>query len=106
MFFDKKDASQTEKIMEQREQIKASMEANLRKLNFTSLEVSEVLELISIAETKIQFIKDSLIGSNINIEDPTPIMKKAQDEIRRLQQELANDIRNKVEEIKKRKIID
>lgn len=104
MFFKKKEKSTTQKIEEDRQNIKETLAANLKKLKFTNMEISEVMELIAVAETKIQVLKDSLIGSNINTDDPTPIMKQVHDEIMAIQQQLAIDIKTKVEQIKKRKV--
>ena len=91
------------KIEEDREKIKETMAANLKKLNFTNMEINEVMELIAVAETKIQILKDSLIGSNINNDDPTPQMKQVHDEIMAIQQQLAADIKSKVAQIRERK---
>lgn len=105
MFFGKKkEENLTKKIEEDREKIKETMVANLKKLNFTNMEINEVMELIAVAETKIQILKDSLIGSNINNDDPTPQMKQVHDEIMAIQQQLAADIKNKVAQIRERKI--
>ena len=96
MFFGKKkEENLTKKIEEDREKIKETMAANLKKLNFTNMEINEVME--------IQILKDSLIGSNINNDDPTPQMKQVHDEIMAIQQQLASDIKTKVAQIRERK---
>ena len=51
----------------------------------------------------IQEQKDLLIGTNINVDDVNLAMKPSFDEIRRLQQKMALDIRTKIAEIKQRK---
>lgn len=98
------DESKTEKIMEERSEIKKQMEENLRKLNFTTIETKEVLNLISTTERKIETLKVKLIGSNINNDDPMPFQEKILGEIKELQQQLQLDIRAKVQEIRQRKI--
>lgn len=98
-----KEKSQTEKIKEERDKIKTTLENNLKQLGFTKLEINEVIDVITLAEADIKVLKDSLIGTNINNSDPTPIMKKVMDEIRERQQQMAADIKVKVEQIKKRK---
>ena len=47
------------------------------------------------AEAKIETIKVSLNGTNINTDDPTPVMKLALDQIKLLQTKMALDIRTK-----------
>ena len=50
MFFGKKkEENLTKKIEEDREKIKETMAANLKKLNFTNMEINEVMELIAVA---------------------------------------------------------
>jgi hypothetical protein len=105
-FFDKifgPQKSTTEKIQEDRNKIRKLLEDNLKKLNFTSIEIKEVQEIITIAEEDIQVLKDSLIGTNINNPDPTPIMNKVTNEIRTRQIQMSEDIKKKVQEIQKRK---
>ena len=99
----KKEKNLTKKIEEDRANIKETLVANLKKLNFTNMEINEVMELIAIAETKIQVLKDSLIGSNINNPDPTPLMRQVHNEIMAIQQQLAVDIKSKVIQIKEKK---
>lgn len=102
LFKKKEEESKTEKIMDQRSKIKDQMAENLRKLNFTTMEISEVLNLITVTESKIEMLKTGLIGSNID-NDPRPIQEKTVSKIRELQTQLQEDIRNKVAEIQKRK---
>ncbi len=51
------------------------------------------------AEAKIERVKVSLNGTNINTDDPTPKMQMALDEIKILQTQMALDIRTKISEI-------
>lgn len=102
--FFKEKKTKTEQINEDRDKIKNTMAANLQKIGFTKLEISEVVDIITVTESEIKILKDSLIGTNINTNDPTPIMKKVFDEIRVLQQQMAVDIKKKVAEIQKRKV--
>ena len=96
--------SKTEKILEERSEIKLQMENNLRKLNFTTMEINQVLNLITVAERKIEKLKRGLIGSNINNDNPLPLQEKTLEEIREIQKQLQIDIKSKVEEIRQRKI--
>lgn len=95
--------TKTEQIQEDRDKIKNTLDANLKKIGFTALEIKEVLDIVTITEANIQILKDSLIGTNINTENPLPIMEKVTLEIRQLQQEMAVGIKKKVQEIQKRK---
>ncbi len=95
--------STTEKIQEDRNKIRKLLEDNLKQLSFTTMEINEVQDIITVAEEDIQTLKDTLLGTNINNPDPTPIMNKVSNEIRARQQQMSIDIKNKVQEIQKRK---
>ena|GEM_PF-6488642 len=96
--------SKTEKILEERSEIKIQMQDNLRALNFTTIEIKQVLDLITVAERKIEKLKMGLIGSNINNDNPLPQQEKTLEEIREIQKQLQIDIKNQVQEIRERKI--
>lgn len=89
----------TQKILSEREKIKNQMENKLRRLKFSDGEIEEVLDIIDMAEAKIEKIKVSLNGTNINTDDPTIKMRVALDEIKILQTKMALDIREKINEI-------
>ena len=91
------------KINEERENQKNIMITNLLNIGFSEDDVKEVIEIIVKAEKDIQEQKDLLIGTNINVDDVNLAMKPSFDEIRRLQQKMALDIRTKIAEIKQRK---
>lgn len=95
--------NRTEKINEERENQKNIMVTNLLNIGFSEDDVKEVIEIIVKAERDIQEQKDLLIGTNINVDDVNLAMKPCFDEIRRLQQKMARDIRVKIAEIKQRK---
>ncbi len=95
--------NRTEKINEERENQKNIMVTNLLNIGFSEDDVKEVIEIIVKAEREIQEQKDLLIGTNINVDDVNLAMKPCFDEIRRLQQKMAKDIRVKIAEIKQRK---
>ena len=89
----------TKKIMQDRDKIKNQMIKKLSSLKFNENEINEVLNIIDFAEAKIEAVKVTLNGTNINTDDPTPAMKLALDEIRLLQTKMAVDIRVKINEI-------
>ena len=95
--------NKTKKINEERENQKNIMITNLLNIGFSEDDVKEVIEIIVKAEKDIQEQKDLLIGTNINVDDVNLAMKPSFDEIRRLQQKMALDIRTKIAEIKQRK---
>lgn len=95
--------NRTKKINEERENQKNIMITNLLNIGFSEDDVKEVIEIIVKAEKDIQEQKDLLIGTNINVDDVNLAMKPSFDEIRRLQQKMALDIRTKIAEIKQRK---
>lgn len=89
----------TQKIMKERDKIKNQMIRKLTQLKFSEKEIYDVLDIIDLAEAKIEKVKVSLNGTNINTDDPTPAMKIALDEIKILQTKMAIDIRKKISEI-------
>lgn len=89
----------TQKIMKERDKIKNQMVRKLTQLKFSEKEIYDVLDIIDLAEAKIEKVKVSLNGTNINTDDPTPAMKMALDEIKILQTKMAIDIRKKINEI-------
>lgn len=95
--------NRTKKINEERENQKNILITNLLNIGFSEEDVKEVIEIIVKAEKDIQEQKDLLIGTNINVDDVNLAMKPSFDEIRRLQQKMALDIRTKIAEIKQRK---
>lgn len=97
------DKSETAKILKKRDKIKAQLEKELIKMNFSDKELDEVFGIIDFTEAKIEQIKVSLNGTNINTDDPTPVMRAAMNEIEILQTKMAIEIRQKVAEIIGRK---
>ena len=95
--------NKTQEINKKRSEVKDSMEANLKSIGFTDEEVNEVLDIITVAEDEIQKQKDLLIGTNINNQYFNETMRPIFAEIKRLQLKMADDIRNKISEIKQRK---
>lgn len=95
--------NKTQEINKKRSEVKDSMEANLKSIGFTDEEVNEVLDIITVAEDEIQKQKDLLIGTNINNQYFNEAMRPIFAEIKRLQLKMADDIRNKISEIKQRK---
>ena len=59
----------TQKIMQDRDKIKNQMIKKLLSLKFSENEINEVLNIIDMAEAKIETIKVSLNGTNINTDD-------------------------------------
>lgn len=95
--------ARTEQIKKDREAIKETFRTNLREIGFTSMEIDEVLDVITMYEEKIEFAKLKLIGTNINNPDPGEIMHDVFGEIREYELNMGRDIKAKIEEIKKRK---
>lgn len=97
--------NKTKKISKKHIEVKASMEENLKSIGFTQEEINEVLNIIDTAEKKIQEQKDLLIGIDINNRYVKETMKPIFEEIKKLQLKMANDIKEKIDEIKERKCI-
>lgn len=95
--------NKTEKIMNERSEIKNTLANNLKGIGFTEDEIEEVLDVVTKSEEAIQEQKDLLIGTNINNPDPNIIMREIFDEIKRLQLQTGVDVKAKIAEIKARK---
>ncbi len=101
MFNDDFDTNEdrTLQIAKERELIKEKMKDKLDKLGFNDTEINSVIQIIDITEAKISTLKSSLIGTNINNDDPTPIMAHVISQIKQLQIDMAEDIKKRVDEI-------
>lgn len=95
--------AKTEKIKQERENIKETFRKNLREIGFTTMEIDEVIDVIVMYEQKIEYAKLKLIGTNINNPDPSEIMHDVFSEIREYELNMGRDVKAKIEEIKKRK---
>ena len=95
--------SKTEEINEERSEITLTLMKNLKAIGFTDDEVEEVVEIIDLAEAKIQEKKDSLIGTNINNPNVNEDMKKIFQAIRNIQLQMGEDVKERIAEIKGRK---
>ena len=93
----------TLQIAKERESIKEKIVEKLKSLNFTQDEIKSVLNIIFIAEGKIEALKSTLIGTNINTNDPTPAMAHVLVQIKQLQIDMAQDIKKRVDEILSKK---
>ena len=87
------------KIARERDEIKEKINEKLKALNFDDKEIKSVLSIIDAAEAKISAIKSTLLGTNINTDDPeTPVML-AKVEINKIQLEMAKQMQEKIAEI-------
>lgn len=93
----------TLQIAKERQAIKEKMADKLKGMNFTDDEIKSVLQIIFIAEGKIEALKSTLIGTNINNPDPTPIMAQVISQIKQLEIDMAEDIQKRVSEIQAKK---
>lgn len=93
----------TEKARQQREILRKNLERTLEEQKFTPREIDEVMGIIDAAEIEIQKIKDSLIGTNLNNEDPSDavkIVEVARIKIHELEIKMGQDIKDKVAQIR------
>lgn len=93
----------TEKARKQREQIKKNLVKTLEGQGFTNKDIARVMDVIDVAEGEIQAIKDSLIGTNINNEDPDPmkVLYDGKMKIREREIKMGQEIKDMVALIKK-----
>lgn len=83
--------------------IKAKMKRALKLRGFSDMEITEILDVITLAEADIQIAEDSLAHININNPDPTRAMHAAIQDIKKYEKELAYNVRKKILEIMARK---
>lgn len=83
--------------------LKNQLALQLMGCGFTQLEVSEVLDVIALAEADIKVAEDSLAHVNINNPDPTRSMHAAIEQIRQYKKEAAYNVRKKIMDIIARK---
>lgn len=90
----KKDTqTQTEKIAQQRTDIKVELAAKLYQKGFSEDEVDIVLSIIETAENDIELIKKSLIGTNINPKgDPNKPLADGVEKIKQRQIEMQKEL--------------
>src|SRR3989339_1337492 len=90
-----------DKILSERDKIKGEIKVTLTGLGLNPPEIDEVLSIVDVAQDKIEKLKESLIGTNIN-QDPTEIQKKVYQEIQQIMAFMNIDLKRKVEDILKK----
>lgn len=88
---------------EMKERLMKSLTASLSAHNFTKMEIKEVYDIIELAETDIQALKDSLMQIKLTSSNPTAAILKIKKEVEFIQQQMAADIKTKIRQIKLRK---
>lgn len=106
--FNKKEEqpTKTEQIKESRHTVKLNLAVKLYEKGCTDDEVEEVLAVIETAETDIQIIKNSLIGTNINPnmeEDPMKPLYDGIEKIKQRQAEMKKELDETIERILRNK---
>ncbi len=96
--FSEKD-DKTLQIAKEREQIKQKMAQKLKDIKFTDDEIKSVIQIIDSTEGKIEALKSSLIGTNINTDDPTPAMAHVLVQIKQLEIDMAENIKKRIAQI-------
>ena len=96
--FSEKD-DKTLQIAKEREQIKQKMTQKLKDIKFTDDEIKSVIQIIDSTEGKIEALKSSLIGTNINTDDPTPAMAHVLVQIKQLEIDMAENIKERIAQI-------
>ena len=90
------------KILEHQSELKASITKNLKQMNFSEQEISEVVAIIDKNSILVEEAKQPLI--NISADD---ILNKVEDEtkinIKNISDDMLNQLRTKVSEIQSRK---
>lgn len=86
-----------------REILKNNLAASLMQRGFTQMEVTEIMDVITLAEADIQIAADSLAHVNVNNPDPTRAIHAAVEDMKRYEKELNYNLRMKILEILNRK---
>lgn len=81
---------------------RSELEISMKALGLNNDDIQEVLSIIDDAQNQIQQIKDSLIGTNIDMHPKEP-MAAAEAEISRITKEMAQKVPEKAKEIILRK---
>lgn len=90
---------------EMKERLMAKLTENLSAHNFTRMEIKEVFDIIELAEADIQTVKDTLKQIKQSGSDPTAAIAKMKKEVAEIQQQMSEDIKAKVRQIKQRKMM-
>ena len=98
-----KDALQAQEEMKQR--LMEKLTENLSAHNFTKMEIKEVFDIIELAEADIQTVKDTLKQIKQTSTDPTAAIERMKREVAEIQQQMSEDIKAKVRQIKQRKML-
>ena len=94
----KKNTPSYEQLMDERQQIKSKIQKTLEGIGLMPDEVNEVLNIVDETEKRIEFLKNQLIGSNID-QDPTEIQKLVFGLIKENREEMTVKMKLKVDEI-------
>ena len=86
-----------------RGKLKTKIKHYLKRRGFSTMEINEIMDVITLAEADIKIAEDSLAHVNINNPDPTRAMHAALEDIRKYEKELAYNVRKKIMDIMMRK---
>lgn len=101
LFPEKKGA---ELIKDERDKIKNDIAKNFKEqLNFTDLEIKEILDIVTLAETDIAEIKRGLTNVNINNPNTEKDVQRITKQINDIGIQMSEDIKKKAQEIMQRK---
>ena len=99
-----KEKAGQELIIDERNKIKNDIAKNFReKLNFTDLEIKEVLDIVTVAEAEIDEIKRSIARVNYNNPNTERDVENATNQINEISKQMAESIQKKAREIVERK---
>lgn len=92
-----------EDICKERSSLKTEMQNTLKSLNFTEMEIMQVLLIIEESERKIEQLKCKLPGLSRRFDNPTSLVQDVQDKISLETDNMMVNIQNKIQEIMARK---
>jgi len=92
--------SKTEKLKEERDDIKLEIAGKLHQIGCSDEEIKNVLNIIETAEEEIQVIKDGLIGTNINPKgDPMQPISEGREKIRARYVQMRKDVQEAINKL-------
>ena len=87
------------------EELRETLRKTLGAQNFTEMEIKEVQNIIEIAEANVRILKDSLVQVKLTNSSPEAAILRIKEEIELVQSEMSDNIKRKIIEIKRRKLL-
>lgn len=104
-FFKSDESGSDESVEEMQEELRETLRKTLGAQRFTEMEIKEVQNIIEIAEANVRILKDALVQVKLTNASPESAILRIKEEIELVQNQMSQDIKMKIVEIKKRKLL-